>query len=403
MNIFFISDCPYLNTGLARMTRNIIRGLAENGHNVFLGSWGWDINAFPKNIENQWIYEDKKTNNKHIAFPMIKNPEKQLSLSYEIIRQTKPDIVFTLGDYYNFQGFEMLKSKLDYSFKWVAYYTIEASPISSLYRSAFNTIDEIFVPSKFGQNVISESFGIDSHYVPFGIDHESFYKLDNELIRIERKKRNLDGKIRFISVCKNQHRKNIPAFLQALKSANEKNKDIVGYLHCNIDKFTGNQIDVKKIIERLDISEEVLQLPSKNISLTLGTNDSDLNVEYNCSNYLVNSSVAEGFGLPIVEGMACGLTPIATNCSAMKELVKKTGFGVGFNNFLDPLEQEIGIIDSKKLSKTFLRVAEKDFYSSRIESNLKYAKGFTSENMNIKINSIVSEISENTILPVESI
>jgi len=42
---------------------------------------------------------------------------------------------------------------------------------------------------------------------------------------------------------------------------------------------------------------------------------------YNSADILISPSIREGFGLAIVEAMACGLPVVASNCSAIPELI----------------------------------------------------------------------------------
>jgi hypothetical protein len=120
MKIFILTDSPYLRTGLGRINKNIIRGLSKN-HEIILGCWGWDLNAYPLNDKHQWIYEDKKIGKEFVAFPIRKNPKEQIKTVYEILSRINCDVILTIGDYWNVAGFEQLKSQLVHSFKWISY------------------------------------------------------------------------------------------------------------------------------------------------------------------------------------------------------------------------------------------------------------------------------------------
>jgi glycosyltransferase involved in cell wall biosynthesis len=384
MRILLIGDSPYLHTGIARIVRNIAHGLKSEGHEVILGCWGWDLKMYPKDENSRWKYIDKETNEEFDAFPVMKKSEEQLKIVYSLLDELKCDILFTLGDYWDFLGFDMLKPKLDYSFKWLAYLTIESTPISEAYSELISQIDVLMSPSEFGKGVIEDFVDKECHYVPFGIDHDSFYKLDDKTIKKERKKRDLKDKVRFINVCKNIHRKNIPAFMQALKLAHERCDRIVGYLHTDTAQYNTNQVHIANMIKRLGI-EDILEVPSKDLTMNIGYDDCDLNIEYNCSDAVVLTSVAEGFGLPLVEGQACGLYPMATDCSAMSELLD---FGVRVSNqsFYAPLEHEVGIINYYSLASAMVNFAKSVEHCE--EENVNFAKGFSTKIMNTRLNHI---------------
>jgi glycosyltransferase involved in cell wall biosynthesis len=407
MKVLIITDSPYLYTGLARVNRHMIRGLSENGHEVFVGAWGWDQEAYPKNEEHKWVYKDEVTGKEHTAFPLQKNPHKLIAHTYEVAKFIEPDVIITVGDYWNFPGFDQLKAKLSYSFKWIAYYTIEAEPINEVYIDPFKSIDVIATPSKFGKEVVEQSTGMKCHHIPYGIDHDSFYRLDDETIAKERSKRNLDGKFRFINVSKNINRKNIPAFLEALKRCNDADDSVVGYLHSNIKKSVDSMVNIENLIKRFQL-EGILLVPENKISIDLGRSDDQLNVEYNCSDALVLSSVAEGFGLPIIEAQKCGVMPIVTNSSAMSELVEGRGELVNSIKYHAKMEQIVNIIDVDDLFEKMMSIVDKKkkqkkLFMERSKKNIEFAKGFRWETMNREIAEIVGSQKRLVSVPVELI
>jgi glycosyltransferase involved in cell wall biosynthesis len=51
--------------------------------------------------------------------------------------------------------------------------------------------------------------------------------------------------------------------------------------------------------------------------------DEDLPLLYNCADLFVYPSLYEGFGLPPLEAMACGVPVITSNTSSLPEVVGK--------------------------------------------------------------------------------
>ena len=74
----------------------------------------------------------------------------------------------------------------------------------------------------------------------------------------------------------------------------------------------------------LDIQDRV-HFPSVNPILE-GFEDTELAKVYNMADVYVSNSVAEGFGLPILEAQACGIPAIVPNNSSQTELVKGHGY-----------------------------------------------------------------------------
>ena len=399
MRILVICDSPYLYTGLARVNRHVIEGLSDNGHEVFLGAWGWDQLAFPLNDDSQWIYKNEKSGREYVVFPLSKEPQKLLIQTYEVLKSIPCDILLTIGDYWNFANFELLKQKLDYGYKWISYFTIESYPINDSHINSFKYMDEIIVPSVFGKRVVEANAGLSAHYVPYGIDQDVFYPMKEEERNNGRKELNLEGKIRFINVSKNQQRKNIPAFLEAVKLANEIDNRIVGYLHTNVDKKVQNQVDIQSIIRRLDIGD-IISLPSKKIALDIGCSDDNLRKEYCYSDALVLSSVAEGFGLPLLEAQSCGISAVATDCSSITELCCDKNLLVESVKYYGPMEQEVGIISVEDLVNRMLFSIDNRI---SVEKIVEFCKGFHWNNTNEKIENIISCMSGNIAIPVEEV
>jgi glycosyltransferase involved in cell wall biosynthesis len=110
--------------------------------------------------------------------------------------------------------------------------------------------------------------------------------------------------------------KNIPRLLEALsilKKAHESMKHklvLVGPAGKGI-------LEIRQTIARLSLADEVLFLgyvPGE-----------DLPLLYNAADLFVLPSLHEGFGLPLVEAMACGTPVVASNTSCIPEVIADAG------------------------------------------------------------------------------
>ena len=94
------------------------------------------------------------------------------------------------------------------------------------------------------------------------------------------------------------------------------------YLHTNIDGYDPAQeaslYSLKKISEKLGVASK-FEYPKEPLSLFGGTSEEKLVEEYNASDFFVTPTLSEGFGLPIIEAMACGLPVVAANVSCLPE------------------------------------------------------------------------------------
>jgi glycosyltransferase involved in cell wall biosynthesis len=110
-------------------------------------------------------------------------------------------------------------------------------------------------------------------------------------------------------------RKNLPVLLRAYAALPESDRRAV---HLVLGGSVGWMADdLPRLIDQLGIRQSVHQvgyLP-----------DSELVYWYNCAESLVYPSVFEGWGLPVIEAMACGVPPLVSNVSSLPEAVGEVG------------------------------------------------------------------------------
>jgi glycosyltransferase involved in cell wall biosynthesis len=83
------------------------------------------------------------------------------------------------------------------------------------------------------------------------------------------------------------------------------------------DSFFSSYSKVVELVRKLDIVDRV--------TFTGYVSDVDLAVLYNLATMLVLPSFNEGFGLPVIEAMACGLPVAASNRGSLPEVVNDAG------------------------------------------------------------------------------
>lgn len=114
-----------------------------------------------------------------------------------------------------------------------------------------------------------------------------------------------------------QQRKNIPRLLQAFARL-KQHTDIphklvlVGRAHPDLP-----EPDIQAAIERLDLRQEVI--------LTGYIADEDMPLLFNGAALFVFPSLYEGFGMPVLEAMACGVPTVCARTSSLPEVVGAGG------------------------------------------------------------------------------
>jgi glycosyltransferase involved in cell wall biosynthesis len=136
-----------------------------------------------------------------------------------------------------------------------------------------------------------------------------------------------------------QPRKNISTLLEALAKLDDKDVHLVlaggkGWLY--------NEIFAQ--IEALGLTERVI-FPGY-------VTDDDLPLWYNAAVLFAFPSVYEGFGMPVVEAMACGTPVVASNASSIPEAMGDAGLMFDPENATELVERIASVLHDSDLSAT---------------------------------------------------
>lgn len=174
--------------------------------------------------------------------------------------------------------------------------------------------------------------GVSDKFVPMG---------DKDLIFSVLKRYGIKKKY-ILFVGRIEPRKNITGLLKAfdyIKKRGHNNLCLV---------IVGNQDKIFQEKELFDKIKE-MQLDS-DIVFTGGVSENDLTILYNGAEVLVYPAFAEGFGLPVLEAMACGTPVITSNTTSLPEVAGEAAI------FVNPYSyEEIGESLNRLLSNQGLR------------------------------------------------
>lgn len=115
--------------------------------------------------------------------------------------------------------------------------------------------------------------------------------------------------------------------------------------------------------------KDKLKIRSGKIMILNSVDDDILLFLYNKAFAFVFPSFVEGFGLPPLEAMACGLPVLASNCNALKEVLDDVAL------LHDPMDKEA-------FTNSVMRLYEdSSFYYERVKLSLAHSKNFNQEKM----------------------
>jgi glycosyltransferase involved in cell wall biosynthesis len=158
-------------------------------------------------------------------------------------------------------------------------------------------------------------------YLPHGVDTEVFKPMTYDEKCVQRKKFGFPDSDFIIScVAHNQQRKMLARLLRAFKKFSEGKDDVTLFMHTQMKDFTG--WDMGQLITDWGLEKKAF-LTDKTAKMIgdVHVPPSELRNYYCLSDVHALSSGGEGFGIPMVEAMACGLPNVATDYTTTKEFL----------------------------------------------------------------------------------
>jgi hypothetical protein len=227
----------------------------------------------------------------------------------------------------------------------------------SMMSHAVRSADAVITVSAFTKKDVLATFQVDPEKVRAihnGV-HPKFCRLEGS-----REVEDFKGKYRIGDSCMILYvgsvkpHKNVEGLLQAFSRLIQNKSGVLLAL-------AGEPISMRKglpdLVERLGVRSAIRELGR----LT----DDELVLAYNAAAVVVMPSLYEGFGLPVLEAMACGTPVIASNIASLPEIVEEGGI------LVDPLD-----IDGLRASLE--RILEDDSLRQRvIDAGLRQATKFS--------------------------
>lgn len=168
--------------------------------------------------------------------------------------------------------------------------------------------------------------------------------------RTEVKKKYSDGREYFLFVGAIHPRKNVINLLKAFVQFKRRQKSkfkliIVGRMAWNTD-------EIQEAKERMPYREDVIWLGYQNVD--------ELTKIVGAAYALVYPSLFEGFGIPIIEAMACNVPSITSNTSSMPEVAGKAGLLVDPHNPAEIAQNMMLIYKDENLRNELIQECQKE-------------------------------------------
>jgi glycosyltransferase involved in cell wall biosynthesis len=213
----------------------------------------------------------------------------------------------------------------------IIYSAVDHQPLSPRVRRAVQGVLSVVPYCRFAQRVYDEA-GVDCvEPIYHGVDTSVFRPADERKELRKALELPEDAFVFGINAANTGPRKNIPnmmrAFHQFLRRNPRARKDCYLLVHTYPvpDENFPDAYHLYQVWEALGgpVENFCCTTPERYLE---GLSDEGMARWYNAIDVLLNCSMGEGFGLPILEAAACGVPSIATRFSSMEELVEGRGW-----------------------------------------------------------------------------
>jgi len=306
MRILFYSVAPWHKSGYGKVCYNICSRLKKHYEVDILG-----YTHFGTPIEYKGL----------MVYPALNFEDKFATAALKVwYEHLKPDIIFQFFDLW------VLGGRLHtYGYPYIAYPPIDCIPVQAPMIEDLKHAVAIFAMTRFAQKQLKE-IGLESCYVPHGVD-TGIYKPMNQ--KECRRIFNLpEDAFIFGFVGTNfSERKNIPGLLRAFKKfidstkASPEEVKLLLWTYIHKDDLNPFGDELPAYFQQLGITKYICY-PNE-LQYWVGLSEEQMSILYNCIDVYVTASSGEGFGLPVLEAMACGKPVIAPNFSSHPELIQE--------------------------------------------------------------------------------
>lgn len=340
--------------------------LAKRGHQVdILTREGGGLNSFPPEIkiwrvsknwkESDYSYEDIRVYYHTFLF-MLKSFVKLLYL--RLFKGLKYDVISV-----HFVTEAWVMRLIRRICGWPYLFILEGYTDLEAKEAKYANLQ--IAISQYEVNQCFKRYRYKPLFIPIGIDLEQF-NTTVKGVQVRKKYSRNDEKL-ILTVCRLEPRKNIFTLISAAKIVCQRNSQIKFLL-------VGEGISREKIKEQI----KKAKLWNK-IILTGQVKDEELVSYYRACDLFVLPTLEEGFGIVLLEAMACGLPVISTTVGAVPEVVGNCGILIPPHHPKILAEKILEIMHNKTLREELIakgleRVKEYDWDALIV----KYEKAYVS-------------------------
>ena len=350
---FDISALAEEKTGIGQYRWNLLRELRTQSSEFSILPYGFSFRGYNqlKRVAQDSCF--RRNDKKGIEFKIFQIPRRPLIMSWIFCRQPSLDFFIKNADLFH------VSDNVQPPTKNPTVSTIH--DLSAVLFPQFHSSKNVFVDkwrfkqiAKYASQVICVSenskndflnkYKLDSdrvHVVYNGVDHSKFFPIQ-DLFKIQQFKTKyqlFDPFILFLGTI--EPRKNVLRLVKAYFELKNQQKIIYKLVICG-KKGWGYE-EIFKFIKEKKLEKDVIFLGY--------IDESEKNLLINSSEFVVYPSLYEGFGLPVVEALACGKAVITSNNSSLHEVGGEACLYVDAENANDISDKIFELIKNQNLRK----------------------------------------------------
>ena len=248
---------------------------------------------------------------KSIGWVRLKNQAQKISAGHDIVHATNQTLSFLLPS--GAPSVVTVHDLIEYTHPQ----SVGAGVINRYLLSGISRASHIIAVSEYTKAQLITVFGISSDnitVIPNAVSAD-FYPLEDSLIHTVREEYGIKADTKVILTVGSDHpRKNIATALRAF--AKNSSSDVV-FIKAGSPGVAGGKESFLSLAENLGVLDKVMYLGevSKNRLREL----------YNLADVFVFPSLHEGFGMPVLEAMACNTPVIASRSESLPEVIGGAG------------------------------------------------------------------------------
>jgi glycosyltransferase involved in cell wall biosynthesis/predicted O-methyltransferase YrrM len=305
MKLAWLSNDPWTSSGYGKQTRLLLPKLQEAGHEIcFLSNWGLQGGILEwRGIKCYPFFQAVHATD--VLIPHIDN----------FFGAVDDGLVISFLDIW------MADARPFALTNWLAWTPVDHEPVCQTVLNKLQGGGAIPVScSQWGKKQLEQA-GLDAGYIPCAIDSK-LLKIGDKRAARQALGLPTDAFIAaMVAVNKGSpSRKSFPEVYVAFKRLLDMHDDALLYIHSETTGVpAGNGLNLRELQRFVGIPEGKV-IYADQYKYLEGYSDEEMVNVFQAMDVLCSPSMAEGFGVPIVEAQACGKPVIVSNCTSMPEL-----------------------------------------------------------------------------------